>query len=717
MSATTPDTIGTARDREAAARTRARLRSLVRGRTADPAWVRPALLSLLAATALLYLVDLAASGWANGFYSAAVQAGTKSWKAFFFGSFDSSNFITVDKSPAALWPMEISARIFGVNSWSILAPQALEGVASVALLYLAVRRRFTPAAGLLAGVVLASTPVAALMFRFNNPDALLTLLLVGSAYALTRALEHASWRWLLLVGTLIGFGFLAKMLQSLLVVPGFTVVYLVMAPATLWRRVAHLLSAGVAMVAAAGWWVAIVELWPASSRPYIGGSQDNSILNLIFGYNGFGRLTGNESGSVIGGRTVGGGGGQGGGMWGATGITRLFGSEMGTQISWLLPAALFLCGVMLWATRRGGRTDGRRAAVLIWGSWLVVSGLMLSFAKGIIHPYYTVALAPAIGALVGIGVTWAWLHREEIVARLALAATVAMTSVWAFVLLDRTPDWQPWLRFAIVVGGLTAAVALAIGPALWQGNRMTGRLVLAFALVMALAAPAAYAVQTASTAHSGSLPSAGPAGSVGMGGPGGGGRGFPGGQGGPGAGGFQGGGAPPTGGGFQGGGTGTGQAPAFGNGTRPTGATRGRQGGLGGLLDSSTPSKALVSALRKNASSYRWVAAVVGANSAAGVQLASDSPVMAIGGFNGTDPSPTLAQFKAYVAAGKIHYFLSGGTGGGGGGVGSSQSSSAIATWVADHYTATTVGGVTLYDLTATASSTAATSSSTAGSI
>jgi 4-amino-4-deoxy-L-arabinose transferase-like glycosyltransferase len=690
MSATTRDSIATTRDRETEARVRARLRSLLRGRTADPAWVRPALLSLLAATALLYLVDLAASGWANGFYSAAVQAGTKSWKAFFFGSFDSSNFITIDKSPAALWPMELSARIFGVNSWSILAPQALEGVASVALLYLTVRRRFTPAAGLLAGLVLALTPVATLMFRFNNPDALLTLLLVGAAYALTRALEHASWRWLLLVGALIGFGFLAKMLQSLLVVPGFALVYLALAPATLWRRVGHLLSAAVVMVAAAGWWVAIVALWPAANRPYIGGSQDNSILNLIFGYNGFGRLTGNESGSVVGGQTV--GGGQ-GGMWGATGITRLFGSEMGTQISWLLPAALFLCGVMLWATRRGARTDGARAAVLIWGSWLGVSGLMLSFAKGIIHPYYTVALAPAIGALVGIGVTWAWQHRDRIVARLALAATVAMTSVWAFVLLERTPAWQPWLRYGVIVGGLAAALALTLRPVVWQGNRLAGRLVLAVALATALAAPAAYAVQTAATAHTGALPSAGPAGSVGLSGPGRG-RGFPGGTGGgaPPAGGFQG--APPAGTGTP---RGTGQAPAF-------GGARGGPGGLGGLLDSSTPSKALVSALKNNASSYRWVAAVVGANSAAGVQLASDSPVMAIGGFNGTDPSPTLAQFKAYVATGNVHYFLSGGNGAGG--IGNSRSSSAIATWVAGHFTATTVGGATLYDLSTTSSST-----------
>ena len=712
MSATTPDTIGTSQHTDAGARARARARSLIRGRTADPAWVRPALLSLLAATALLYLVNLAASGWANGFYSAAVQAGTKSWKAFFFGSFDSSNFITVDKSPASLWPMEISARVFGLSSWSVLAPQALEGVASVALLYLAVRRRFTPAAGLLAGAVLALTPVAALMFRFNNPDAMLTLLLVGSAYALTRALEHASWRWLLLVGALIGFGFLAKMLQSLLVVPGFTLVYLLAAPTTMWKRIGHVLSAGVAMVAAAGWWVAIVELWPAASRPYIGGSQDNSILNLIFGYNGFGRLTGNETGSVIGGRTVGGGGGQ-GGMWGATGITRLFGSEMGTQISWLLPGALFLFAVMLWVTRRGGRTDGKRAAVLIWGSWLIVSGLMLSFAKGIIHPYYTVALAPAIGALVGIGVAWGWQHRDDLIARLSLAATIAMTAVWAYVLLDRTPNWQPWLRFAVVIGGIAVAIAIAMGPALWLGNRHAGRLVLAVAIVMALAAPAAYAVQTASTAHSGSLPSAGPAGSVGMGGPGGG-RGFPGGQGGPGAGGFQGGGAPPTGGtqgfGAPPTGTGTGQLPTFGGGT-----TRGGPGGLGGLLDSSTPSKALVAALKKNASSYRWVAAVVGANSAAGVQLGSDEPVMAIGGFNGTDPTPTLAQFKAYVAAGTVHYFLSGGSGrGGGAGIGGSASSSAITTWVEAHFTAKTVGGVTLYDLT---TATASTSSSSAASV
>jgi 4-amino-4-deoxy-L-arabinose transferase-like glycosyltransferase len=664
-----------------------RARSLLRGRTDDPAWARPALLGLLVATAFLYTADLAASGYANSFYSAAVQAGSHSWKAFVFGSFDSSNFITVDKPPASLWVMGLSARLFGVSSWSILVPQALEGVAAVGLLYATVRRRFPASAALLAGAVFALTPVAALMFRFNNPDALLTLLLVAAAYALTRALENARTRWLVLCGVLIGLGFLTKMLQAFVVVPGFAAVYLLAAPATLPRRVVQLLAGGGAMIAAAAWWVAIVALWPASSRPYIGGSQGNSILELIFGYNGFGRITGNEAGSVVGGQVFGaatGGAGRGGGMWGPTGLGRLFGSEMGTQISWLLPAALVLLVALLWGMRRARRTDGPRAAVLIWGSWLVVTGLVFSFAKGIIHPYYNVALAPAIGAIVGIGVAWTWQRRDSLLDRLVLAGALAATSVWAYALLDRTPSWHPALRHAVLMVGIATSVLVAAGPLLWGGSRAAGRAVLLASLAAALAAPAAYSAQTALTAHSGALPSAGPAGSVS--GPGGRGRSF-----GPGAGGTPpaglfGGGAPPGGsasGGFTG------------------GAAPGGAGGLGGLLDSGTPSRALVALLERNASSYRWVAAIVGANSAAGVQLATGDPVMAIGGFNGTDPSPTLAGFQAEVAAGEVHYFLASNGSGRGGGAGRSASSEAIASWVETNFAAQTVGGVAVYDLTA----------------
>ncbi len=677
-----------------------RARAVLRGRADDPVWARPALAGLLLATGVLYLADLAASGYANSFYSAAVQAGSHSWKAFFFGSFDSSNFITVDKPPASLWVMDVSARLFGVSSWSILVPQALEGVLAVGLLYATVRRRFSAPAALLSAAAFALTPVAALMFRFNNPDALLTLLLVGATYAVTRALEGARTRWLVLAGVLLGFGFLTKMMQSFVVVPGFAAVYLLAAPASLWRRFAQLLVSGVAMFAAAAWWVAIVALWPAGSRPYIGGSQDNSILNLIFGYNGFGRLTGNERGSVVGGRVfgaaggLGGGPGNGSGMWGPTGITRLFGGEMGTQISWLLPAALFFFAVLLVGMWRAPRTDGKRAAVLIWGSWLIVTGLVFSFAQGIIHPYYTVALAPAIGALIGIGVVWTWARRRLLLARLSLAVAVAGTAVWAFVLLDRTPTWHPALRDVVLVGGVITAVVLAAGPRLWGENRAVGRAMLLVALLAALAAPAAYSAETASTAHSGALPTAGPSGSVtGPGAGGGGGRGRAFGRGGgPGFGFAPGAGNAPPGGALAG-------APG---GFAPGGAAPGGAGGLGGLLNSGTPSKALTALLQKDGSSYRWVAAVVGANSAAGVQLATKEPVMAIGGFNGTDPTPTLAQFELYVVEGKVHYFISSGTGGfggGGGGIGSSSSSNAIASWVEAHFTGTTVGGQTVYDL------------------
>ncbi len=673
-----------------------RLRALVRGRTESPAWERPALVALLAATALLYIVGLSASGWANSFYSAAVQAGTKSWKAFFFGSFDSSNFITVDKPPASLWVMGISARLFGVNSWSILVPQALEGVAAVGLLYATVRRRFGAGAGLFAGAALALTPVAALMFRFNDPDALLTLLLVAAAYALTRAIEGASTRWLVLVSVLVGLGFLTKMLQALTVVPAFTLVYLLAAPTPLRRRIIQLLVAGVALVAAAGWWVATVTLWPASSRPYIGGSQDNSLLNLIFGYNGFGRITGNESGSVVG------GGGPGGpGSWGPTGVTRLFGSEMGTQISWLLPAALLFFVALLVAWRRAPRTDGRRAAVLLWGSWLIVTGLVFSYAQGIIHPYYTVALAPAIGALVGIGATWAWRRRTALVPRLTGAAALAATAVWSYVLLDRTPTWHPWLRFAVLALGLSGAAALASPLGRLARSRLSRVAFTGAVLVAAVAAPAAYSLQTAITAHSGAIPSAGPAGASGRGGFGGGRRfgaggnfargGFGGAGGGPPTG-F----APPAGGGFA---PSAGGAQGFG---RPGGrfGPGGGFGGAGGLLNSSTPSVALVRLLKANASRYTWVAATVGANSGADVQLATGEPIMAIGGFNGTDPAPTLARFKSDVAAGKIHYFLAGGRGGGLGRGGNSSSSGTITSWVESNFTAATVGGSTVYDLT-----------------
>ncbi len=672
--------------------TTGRVRRIVRGPAEDPTWARPALLALLGATSVLYLWGLGASGWANSFYSAAVQAGTHSWKAFLFGSSDSSNSITVDKPPVSLWAMGISARIFGVNAWSILVPQALAGVASVALVHATVKRWYGAAAGLLAGAVLALTPVATLMFRFNNPDAVLVLLLVGSAYALVRALEVASTRWLVLAWSLVGFAFLTKMLQALLVAPAFALVYLVCAPTTFRRRFVQSVWAFLALVTSAGWWVAIVELWPASSRPYIGGSQDNSVLELIWGYNGLGRLTGNETGSVGGG----GGGGNGGSMWGPTGWSRMFNDSFGAQASWLLPAALAFLVLGLILRGRAPRTDRSRAAYLLWGGWLVVTTAAFSFGQGIIHEYYTVALAPAIGALVGMGAHDLWQRRDHRWARVALGVAVAGSGWWAWTLLQRAEDWTPWLQPVVLFGSLGVGALIAASPTL--RGRMGVALAVA-AAVLALAGPAAYSLQTASTAHTGSIPTAGPAGRGGFGGGPGGGR--MGGNGGP-PGTANGGGFP---GGFPGGAT-AGNATANGTQTGPPGlggGPTGGGGGAGGLLSASTPSDEVTSLLQQDAGQFRWVAAAVGSNSASGFQLAADEPVMAIGGFNGSDPSPTLEQFQQYVADGDIHWFISGGGGLGGRGgnqMGGSSASSEISTWVQENFTSTTVDGVTLYDLT-----------------
>ncbi len=674
---------------------------LVRGRQEDPVWVRPALLVLLVSTGVAYTWALGDAGWANAFYSASVQAGTKSWKAFFFGSSDASNFITVDKPPASLWVMEVSARIFGLSSWSILVPQALEGVASVAILYAAVRRWFPPAAALLAGTVLALTPVAALMFRYNNPDALLVLLLTAAAYATVRSLERASTWWLVAAAALVGTGFITKMLQALLVLPAIGVVFLLAAPVPFWRRVRQLLAAGVALVVSGGWWVAAVQLVPAADRPYIGGSSDNSLLNLIFSYNGIGRLSGNESGSV-------GGGGAAGSVWGPTGWNRLFLPEFGGQVAWLIPGLVILCVACAWMTRRAPRTHRTRAALVLWGGTFLVTGATISFAKGIIHPYYTVALAPAIGGLAGIGAVTLWQQRRAPVARFALSFALAVTVLWSFVLLDRTPQWLPELRWVVLVLGLPAALALAVSHRI--GSRR-GLALGAIAVVSALAGTAAYTMDTVATRYSGAIPSAGPTLASALGAfPGGAAAGGAPGLAGRGAGGpVQTFGAPPN----SARSTARGSLPAFGRGPSfgPTpaggqasiapgsfiGASRGTHGG-NGFLNISTPGKDVVSLLERDSSTYSWVAATVNSNAAAGYQLATRDPVMAIGGFNGTDPAPALAQFERYVAAGRIHYFITS-NGGGPGDGGTGTTASEITTWVEAHFKAQTIDGETLYDL------------------
>ncbi|MTE14897.1 glycosyltransferase family 39 protein [Nocardia aurantiaca] len=664
----------------------------------------PALAALLIGTAVAYLWNLSANGWANAFYAAAVQAGSVSWKAMFFGSSDAANSITVDKTPLSLWPMEISVRIFGLHSWSMLLPQALLGVASVALLWAIVRRNFGASAGLLAGLVLALTPIAAVMFRFNNPDAMLVFLMLAAAWAMTRAVADGRWRWVLLTGVFIGLGFLAKQLQVLLVVPALALTYLIAGPPTLGKRIIQLFGAAAAMVAGAGWWVLLAELWPASDRPYFGGSQHNSIIELTLGYNGLGRLDGNERGSV-----GGFGGGEqlpsgGGGMWGTPGIGRLFEPAQAGQIVWLIPAALVLLLAGIALRGKLARTDPQRATLILFGGWLVGTGLVFSLMKGIFHPYYTVALAPAVAALIGAGSALAWQHRDRLWVRLAAVLAMGLTTATAWIILSRSTSFVPWLRWAILVGGIVATALMLI-----RLPRKGGLAVAAAAALVGLAGPTAYAVDGIATAHQGPMPSAGPAvrGAWGPGGPHGGDHGMPNGRtgnGGPGNGNAG------PGNGIPGGqhGMGMNHGDTANAGPGGNGGNEGGPGGFGGpaggMMSASNPSAQVTALLKADGSDYTWVAATVSSNAAAGFQLATQLPVMPVGGFNGSDPSPTLAQFQEYVQVGRIHYFISGNQMGGdrgGNGNGESRSQSAqITAWVKEHFSSQEVDGITLYDLT-----------------
>lgn len=620
----------------------------------NPRWARPALIALLLATTTFWTIGLSRNGWGNSFYAAAVQAGTQSWKAFLFGSSDAANTITVDKPPASLWVMELSTRLFGVNSWAILLPQVLLGVASVALVYAAVRRTFGPGAGLISGALLALTPVATLMFRYDNPDALLVFLMVAAAWALLRGIEDGRTRWVLLCGALIGFGFLTKQLQVMLIMPGLAIAYLLAAPPRLRTRMLQLLAGLLAAVVAAGWWVALVELWPKADRPYIGGSSNNSFLQLTLGYNGLGRILGGDAGGGGGlphfpsGYSPGGPGGP--PMFGSAGITRLFVTESGTQISWLLPAALVLLVAGLVLCGRSARTDLKRASYIAWGGWLLVTGLVFSYMSGIFHDYYTVALAPGVATVVGIGSVHLWQNRDRRWVPVLLAATVALTAGWAWVLLGKTPDFVPALRWFVVVLGVAAAIMFVVGalrPGLTVATRDLKVWAAGLAVIAAMAGPVAYCVQTVSTSHSGPIVTAGP---------------------------FKTGGMPE----FPGGGRGPGQ---------------------------DKPSEQVARMLAVNAEDYTWVAAANGSMDASGYQLATGDSVMPIGGFGGADPAPTLQQFQSYVSDGRIHYYLEPSHQGMPSldEAGSKSESDQIRDWVQQHYTPTTVDGVTLYDLTSVA--------------
>jgi 4-amino-4-deoxy-L-arabinose transferase-like glycosyltransferase len=654
-------------------------------------WFRPGFAGVLALAALVDLWDVGANGTANAFYAAAVQASTRNPVAWLFAAVDAPGFITVDKPPADNWWMGLWANLFGFSSWSMLVPQAVLGIATVALLVLTVRRWSGPGAALVAGVVLALTPVAVIMFRFDDPDPMLTFLLVAAAYALVRAVDAATRRagtwWLVACGLLIGLGFLAKMGVALLVVPAFALVYLVASGVGWRRRIGQLVGGLAGIVVGAGWFLALVAVWPASSRPWIGGSTDNSLLQLAVGYNGLSRLVGRSGGGPGGGAGRGGPPGGFAGFGGQAGLGRMFSAEFGGQIAWLLPAALLALVALLWVTRRAPSGDRLRAAVLLWGGWLVVSAAVFSFMEGIVHSYYTIVMAPAIAALVAIGAREVWRRRAEPAARVTAAVGVLGTAIWSAVLLGRSPAFLPWLPAAVLAAGVLAALLIVVPTVLARRAGVVATLVLA--LGATLGGASAYAIDTVVTPHAGTEASAGPtvrdarasrfaaAGRATRAGQAG--RTVPAGQA-----------APPG----RGGPAGSGAAGSGGGGFGGAGFA----GGFG----AADPQ---VTALLRGAGT-QWSAATPTTMAAAGLELASDTSVMGLGGFSGSDPTPTLPQFQADIAAHLVRYYVAPAAGGqrgfGGGGFGGRGAALApIQAWVQAHWTGTRVGADTVYDLAA----------------
>ena len=626
-------------------------------------WERAGLIVLLVGTAAAYLWNITINGMGNQFYAGATQAGSKDWKALLFGSLDTGNFITVDKPPVSQWVMGLSGQIFGFSSASMLVPQALMAVAAVALLYGAVARVSGRGAGLLAGSALALLPVAAMMFRFNNPDAVMVLLMMAGAYCTIRSLQKASPMWIALAGVALGFAFLAKMLEGLMVLPALGLAYLIVAPTSLPKRLLHLIGALAALLVSSGWYVLLTIMWPASSRPFMAGSTDNTFMNLVLGYNGFARILGRNHG---GGRGPGPQqpfempagfemprGGRGGFGAESHGLTRLFGGEIGFEISWLLPAALVAFVLILVARGRRPRTDLVRGAAIVFGLWLIVDGLVFSYMNGNIHAYYTLAIGPAIAGLIAIGVHEMWTIRDRALGRFGSAAIILAAGVWGFVLLHRNPDWFPWMRWVILAVTIVAALGLVLSS-LKALRRFASTLVIV-GVIAGFGGSAAYAAATLGQPHTGGSPSVGPA---------------------------------------------------------QHDDDNGGNSAMAAMFGGGPANPELDSLL--SATHTTWSAAIDRSSPAAGLELSSNTAVMAIGGFS-NDPTPTLDQFKGYVSNHEVTYYIVQSRGQGNNRRGPQPEENAepnanggnrpgghadIAEWVDANFPSTKVGSATVYDLT-----------------
>jgi 4-amino-4-deoxy-L-arabinose transferase-like glycosyltransferase len=611
-----------------------------------PTWHQLALAGITLISFLMNFYQLGKNGYSS-YYSAAIRSMMDSWHNFFFAAYDPGAFVSIDKPPVGFWLEVLSAKIFGFNSVSILLPQATCGVLSVLLLYYLVRRRFGVGAGLLAA--LALSPISILTNRNITIDSTLALVLLAGAWAVLRAAESGRLRWLLLCAFIVGVGFNIKMLEAYLVVPAFGLLYLLAAPRSIWRRIAHLALAAALLLVISLSWVTIVDLTPASHRPYVGSTQDNSELSLALGYNGIQRLLG-QFGSGGGSRPGGfsgappttsgapptNAGGRsfnpgGGGLFdiGTAGPLRLFIQPLAGQTAWLLPLALLGALALAWQRRPRLRDDHQQQSVLLWGMWLLTMGVFFSVA-GFFHQYYLTEMAPAIAALFGIGLVTMWQDyrrggwRGWLLPIALVAAIAEQVSI-----LSGYPTWGQVLipilvvTGCIVVGALVAARSAPMIRAIAFKTRLLAP-ALALGVLVLLISPTVWAAVPILTSTQADTLVAGP-------------------------------------------------------------TTENSFGGFraSGQNQSGGSDTALLSYLEAQQGAAKFLVAVSSSNEADSIILATNRPVMTLGGFSGSDPILTTSQLAALVKNGTVRYFLLNGSDGGRGGTGGAQST--LTTWIKQH--------------------------------
>jgi 4-amino-4-deoxy-L-arabinose transferase-like glycosyltransferase len=670
------------------------------------------------------------SGYGNSYYAAAVKSMLSSWHNFFFAAYDPGGFISVDKPPLALWLQTLSAKIFGFQGWALLLPALLAQVFSVEILYRLVRRVAGERGGILAALFLALTPISVVLGGTNETDPILILFLLLSGWFLLKSIESEKTKHLLLSGAFIGLAFNVKMLQAYILLPAFFLTYLLAGRVRLRRKSGQLLAAAALILVVSFSWVLAVDMVPASARPYVGSTEDNSELSLATGYNGMQRILGQESGFMlatggqdgkanatgvqnrpnasgsvdgaapmpIAGADAGGGfpGGRGNGpggnsFGGETGVFRLWGSALGGQIGWYL--AFALAGLLAFVSRKRLRLplSEKGGQIVFWLMWLLAGGAVFS-AANFMHPYYTATIAPPIAALAGIGIVQMGKAYGQNGWKRFLLPLALLLSAWGQWTILSPYAGYGWLKLA-AAGTMIAATLILLAGIL--GKKHKDRRIFRGAAALGLAgmmlAPVAWVQYSLAHTVNATIPAAGPESEWGgMGG-------FPGMPGedgswrsGPGGGPQRDGRTlPPDGGNAAGAANARGMAP---NGPGFEGGA-----GLGGSMFGSTQAdEKLVDYLLAHRGSAKYIVATESSHSADALIILTGLPVMAWGGFSGTDPALDVVALERYTQEGQVKYFLMsyGGREGG--------NNSEISSWISAHCRKVTdlslSGNQTLYE-------------------